>query len=143
MTDNPLMAALQQFARRRDALALWEAAAHPAIGWGGMLQPILRKGGSEGAGDTSADLLSGLGGVEAVDVVFSIEKGGREMTTEAQSKHGDPAKGQFFNNGEYAREIRTGGTFPPEARGPSLPNTDGARTDTPLAQAPFRLVLGG
>ena len=74
---------------------------------------------------------------------FSIEKGGREMTTETQSKHGDPAKGQFFNNGEYAKAIRTGGTFPPEAGKPSLPDTDGARTDTPLAQAPFRLVLGG
>jgi len=65
------------------------------------------------------------------------------MTTETQSKHGDPANGKFFNNGEYAKAIRTGGTFPPEAGRPSLPNTDGARTDTPLAQAPFRLVLGG
>ena len=65
------------------------------------------------------------------------------MTTEIQSKHGDPEKGQFFNNGEYAKAIRTGGTFPPEAERPRLANTDGARTDTPLAQVPFRLVLGG
>jgi hypothetical protein len=57
----------------------------------------------------------------------------------------DPAKGEFFSNTRYAKDggWKSGGTFPPEAQRPILADSHTARTDTPLAREPFRLVLGG
>ncbi|MBV8891078.1 MAG: hypothetical protein JO266_03725 [Acidobacteria bacterium] len=67
------------------------------------------------------------------------------MTTETERQWADPTKGEFFNNGDYAKEggWRGGGTFRPEYKKPQLPNTHAARTDTPLAREFYRLVPGG
>jgi hypothetical protein len=68
---------------------------------------------------------------------------GDQQVTRPAPKRADPGNGEFFNNGNYAKAVRSGGTFPPEAERPKSASANFARTDTPLAREPFRLVLGG
>ena len=67
------------------------------------------------------------------------------MTTDTKRQWADPAKGEFFNNGDYAQDggWRGGGTFRPEQKKAQLPDAHAARTDTAVAREFYRLVPGG